>query len=417
MDIASQLVRSVVRAFYPTEPAYIIIIDALIMHSALRDDDLALLLGTQTKFLRKLCSRLREDGLISVHSRAEMREGAQRPFNRDYYFINFHRAIDVIKYRLKVMTREIEKRYTQTADEKKEYFCPRCKSEWTQMEVLDTFDDMGQFLCKRCHAVLNMRADDGTGNAGHEVQSRLNAQLAPYEDLMRKIDSTSIPENDFDTAIANAKPINRNETINPAARTEVVGRNGTGLPPATVRGLKTGPEKVEITLLDDSEASKNLEQAAEAERKAKLAAQNALPSWYTVSTVTGEQTGIGGSAAQQAAATAIAAKAEEDEDKKAASTGDSSALDSYFEALREEQEAEARREREEEAEFEDDDEEEDDFEDVAMENSMEEPAQKRVKIQEPEKVASAATAVVNAGGTVPADGVEESEEDDFEDVV
>ena len=148
MDIASTLVRSVARAFYHADPAYIIIIDALIMHSTLRDDDLALLLGTQTKHLRKLCGRLREDGLISVQARAELREGAQRPFNRDYYYINFHKAIDVVKYRLKVMMRQIESKYSQTAEEKKEYHCPQCKAEWTQMEVLDSMDDNFSFVCK-----------------------------------------------------------------------------------------------------------------------------------------------------------------------------------------------------------------------------------------------------------------------------
>jgi len=168
MDIASTLIRSVARAFYHADPAYIIIIDALIMHSTLRDDDLALLLGTQTKHLRKLCGRLREDGLISVHARAELREGAQRPFNRDYYFINFHKAIDVIKYRLKVMMRSIEEKYSQTAEEKKEYHCPQCKAEWTQMEVLDSTDEYFQFICKTCRHLLNLSADpNGSSNAGH----------------------------------------------------------------------------------------------------------------------------------------------------------------------------------------------------------------------------------------------------------
>lgn len=410
MDIASTLIRSVARAFYHADPAYIIIIDALIMHSTLRDDDLALLLGTQTKHLRKLCGRLREDGLISVHARAELREGSQRPFNRDYYFINFHKAIDVIKYRLKVMMRSVEAKYSQTAEEKKEYHCPQCKAEWTQMEVLDSMDDNFQFVCKTCRHLLSMSADtNGSSNAGYEVQSKLNAQLAPFEDLMKQIDSMSIPENDFDTALANARPILRNESINPSARTQIVG-NGK-LPPATVRGLKTDPEKVEITLLDDSQKSRDLEQAAEAERRAKTAAQNALPAWYTVSTVTGEQTGIGGSAAQNATAASAATKLEEDE-KKIAGGGDSSALDSYFNALKEEQEMQAKRDREEEDEFEDDDDDDDGFEDVAIAEDV--PTQKKVKIMEPEKEVAAA---VSAAPSVANGPAADSDEDDFEDAL
>lgn len=271
-------------------------------------------------------------------------------------------------------------------------------------------DDNFQFVCKTCRHLLSMSADtNGSSNAGYEVQSKLNAQLAPFEDLMKQIDSMSIPENDFDTALANARPILRNESINPSARTQIVG-NGK-LPPATVRGLKTDPEKVEITLLDDSQKSRDLEQAAEAERRAKTAAQNALPAWYTVSTVTGEQTGIGGSAAQNATAASAATKLEEDE-KKIAGGGDSSALDSYFNALKEEQEMQAKRDREEEDEFEDDDDDDDGFEDVAIAEDV--PTQKKVKIMEPEKEVAAA---VSAAPSVANGPAADSDEDDFEDAL
>jgi transcription initiation factor TFIIE subunit alpha len=407
MDIASTLIRSIARAFYGVDPSYIIIIDALIVHSTLRDDDLAILLGTQTKHLRKLCGRLREDGIISVHSRAELREGAQRPFNRDYYFINYHRAIDVVKFRMKVMTNMIEQKYSQTADEKKEYSCPQCKAEWTQMEVLDSMDDQYRFVCKTCYHLLNMRQEEING-AGHEVQSRLNAQLAPFELLMRQIDSAEIPENDFDAALANARPINRDESINPAARTEVVGRN-TGLPPATVRGLKTGPEKVEITLMDDSQASKALELAAEAERKAKLAGQNQMPAWYTTSTVTGEHTGLGGPAAQIIGAAVGTLKSEGvDEDVKITGDGGSSALADYYKALAEEQKLQEKKDREDEDEFES----EDDFEDVEISAASEEGPAKKVKIQEPEQQPLQAAPVTGS----PADS-DEDEDGGFEDVL
>lgn len=406
MDIASTLIRSVARAFYSVDPSYVIIIDALIVHSTLRDDDLAILLGTQTKHLRKLCGRLREDGIISVHSRAELREGAQRPFNRDYYFINYHRAIDVVKFRMKVMTDMIEKKYSQTADEKKEYSCPQCKAEWTQMEVLDSMDDQFRFVCKTCYHLLNMREEENNG-AGHEMQSRLNAQLAPFELLMRQIDSAEIPENDFDTALSNARPINRDESINPAARTEVVGRK-TGLPPATVRGLKTGPEKVEITLMDDSQASKDLEQAAEAERKAKLANQNQMPAWYTTSTVTGEHTGLGGPVVQNAGADATLKSETVDEDKKVPGDSESSALADYYAALAEEQKLQEKQEREDEDEFESDDE----FEEVEISAASEEGQAKKVKIQEPTKEVRQVAPVTGS----PADS-DEDDDGGFEDVL
>jgi transcription initiation factor TFIIE subunit alpha len=83
MELAQQLVRSCARAFYDTK--HILVIDALIIHSAyvsdhlsvpqkedsnpvsrLRDDDMAYLMGMHTKELHKLCGRLREDRFLAV---------------------------------------------------------------------------------------------------------------------------------------------------------------------------------------------------------------------------------------------------------------------------------------------------------------------------------------------------------------
>lgn len=81
MDLAITLVKSVMRAFYPTRE--ILVMDALILHetqvfgpnsleqtpngvTSLRDDDLAYLMAMNTKDLHKVCGRLREDRLLTV---------------------------------------------------------------------------------------------------------------------------------------------------------------------------------------------------------------------------------------------------------------------------------------------------------------------------------------------------------------
>jgi transcription initiation factor TFIIE subunit alpha len=65
MDLAVTLVKAVLRAFYPTRE--ILVIDALILHEALRDDDLAYLMSINTKDLHKICGKLREDRFLSVY--------------------------------------------------------------------------------------------------------------------------------------------------------------------------------------------------------------------------------------------------------------------------------------------------------------------------------------------------------------
>lgn len=71
MDLAQTLVRSVVRAFYDDSKTFdrrhILVVDALIIHSALRDDDMSYLMNMNLKDLHKICGRLREDRFIQVY--------------------------------------------------------------------------------------------------------------------------------------------------------------------------------------------------------------------------------------------------------------------------------------------------------------------------------------------------------------
>ena len=98
MDVAKTLVRCVMRAFYSTQEN--LVIDALIMHSALRDDDLAYLMKMNLKDLHKLCAALRDSRFLVVHSRPEMQEGKTRPVSRTYYYIDYRQTIDAIKWRV-----------------------------------------------------------------------------------------------------------------------------------------------------------------------------------------------------------------------------------------------------------------------------------------------------------------------------
>ena len=92
MDVAKTLVRCVMRAFYSTQEN--LVIDALIMHSCLRDDDLAYLMKMNLKDLHKLCASLRDSRFLVVFSRPEMQEGKTRPVSRTYYFIDYRQTID-----------------------------------------------------------------------------------------------------------------------------------------------------------------------------------------------------------------------------------------------------------------------------------------------------------------------------------
>ncbi|KAL1900279.1 hypothetical protein Sste5346_002590 [Sporothrix stenoceras] len=352
MDLAKTLVRSVVRAFYETK--HILIIDALVIHSALRDDDLAYLISMNIKDLHKMCQKLKEDRLLASHSRSELREGQQRPNNRTYYYIDYRQTIDAIKWRVYKIDKDLQGPVVPPS-EKKEYFCDHCRAEWTQMEVLDNFGPAG-FLCHRCGSVL--RHGDGGQSGGHERSTRMNNQFKFITDLLPKIDSVAIPDNDFETAFNSRRAVMRDATHQTHASIGVDAMNR----PTAVKGMaNTGPSSLSVSIQAGSGPTEE-EKAEERANRERVAQQNALPSWMSNSTITGE-----------AFKTDLAAgvKTFDDDVKdptikaKADTTADSEFDNDYFARLKQQQEAEALKKSAVE-EDEDDDDEEDDDDDEAM---------------------------------------------------
>ena len=286
------------------------------------------------------------------HSRLECREGQQRPVNKDYYYVDFHATIDAIKYRIFRLTQKVKDMY-KPSEEKKDFTCPRCKAQWTELEVLDNVGPIG-FECHRCSGLLEREPDAGD-STGHAKQSKLMSQLEGLLKMLQQVDSEDIPNNDFDTAFSLAVPVQRDTNVNPVQQR--MPSNAPKPPPAAVKGMMSQlvTAQLDVSVTTDSEGT-TVEQAAEAQRKANIAAQNALPVWHTTSTVTGESTVAGKKDGEQQTNGGPLQKEEEDERK--ISTEDEQ-LEAYYAEIEREREKEA---REREAASEDED--EGDFEDV-----------------------------------------------------
>lgn len=203
--------------------------------------------------------------------------------NRDYYYIPLHPVIDAVKFRVSRLTSTIKAQYTPSED-RKEYICLRCGAEWTELDVLSLYSDEG-FECQSCGAILERTEDvkgkEGIDRTGHETNSRLMAQLDDMLKLLKQIDSTDIPLNDFETAWDHKVDVIRNQDTNPTRPAIAAATNRQ----TAVRGnTRTDATAIEVSLTSSAEKSA-AEQAAATARKAALEKQNALPVWHTHSTV------------------------------------------------------------------------------------------------------------------------------------
>ncbi|KAL8989109.1 MAG: hypothetical protein Q9177_001932 [Variospora cf. flavescens] len=337
----------------------------------LSNEDLAHLLSMQPKDLRKLCGRLREDRLLVVHSRQEIREGLQRPINKDYYYIDFHATIDAVKYRVFQLTTKVRQMFS-ASEEKKDYCCPRCKAQWTQLDVLDSVSPTA-FLCHRCGGPLEREQFTVGNNTGSEKQVNLAAQLERVCKLLQDIDNATVPKNDFEIALSLQIPVQRNKDVNPVRNTVPI-ESSRGIP-LTVKGVHQ-PIVQDLTVdLTSSSEKTAAEKLAEEDRKALIAAQNVLPIWHTQSAVTASSatapnvdTNVERDLSLESKGPARDRKPKilsEDEIPHVPATIDESdELAAYYSRMMQEREKEDREDRE--AEESSDDEIENEFEDVSI---------------------------------------------------
>lgn len=300
------------------------------------------------------------------------RPGA-RASNRTWYYINYRQTIDAIKWRVFSIDKEVQGTTVLTT-EKKEYFCSHCKAEWTAMEVLDHVGPDG-FLCHRCDHTLTFEAD--RTSSGHEQSTRLNDQFKFITEQLQQIDQVFVPECDFDRAYAKARPVERDATHQ---RIETIAVDGHGDRPMAVKGLtNTGPQSIAVNI-STAEGASQAEKEAERARKEQAAKQNALPSFFQYSTVSGDSFSADAQAKQGAASGSKAGEATS-ESKPEDSHG-TLQMDDHFAKLKAAQAAElARKAAEEEAGSDEDD--EDEFEDVPTTDATPAPAASAASSEKP----------------------------------
>lgn len=316
--------------------------------------------------------------------------------NRTYYYIDYRATIDAIKWRVYLLNKKVQGNTVPEA-ERKEYFCTRCKSEYTALEVLDGWDDQLGFLCQKCRAVLKHDPDNNRG--GHEQSTKYHAQFRFITDLLPKLDDVIIPENTFDRAMASQLKVVRDET-NPANETAPIDQSVAK--PTAVRGMvNAGHTSISVTLTA-SEGPTEADIAAEKALKEKIATQNAMPVHFTHSTITGERVkGLEGSGL----ASSLEANKKNDLDTPSAN-GDGADIDDYFARLKMEQAREAEQEQQEQDEEESDEEGDDEFEDVVATGSGAATPASSAADSKPAlfRTASGLTGVLKKGGSASGSG-------------
>lgn len=279
-DTIRSLIRFVARGFYLKQ--YVLILDAVLIHSVLSEDDLFFLLGVSPKQLRALCYKLVEDRLLATHVQKEEGVSMLRQQNRTYYYIRITAAIDAIKWKVHLLVKQLKDEMSQLGNPHG-YLCPRCGKKISQLDAISLLsEDMSNFLCDNCGSALV--EDDLSMQASVRQQrlEKLMMQIDPIITYLKKIDDSVVEDNNFESALTVAVPAQATTEANYALNQRTSSKRA-----AMSSSLRNAASKAQATLNVSITANdENLErEQKEKERVRQKLEQNALPSWHSSSTV------------------------------------------------------------------------------------------------------------------------------------
>ncbi|KAG0256106.1 hypothetical protein BG011_004739, partial [Mortierella polycephala] len=209
----------------------------------------------------------------------EARKPDQRPIPNTYYYLDYKIFVDVVKYKIHKMGRELDSVMSKKEVESAGYRCPACTKSYAMVEVMHHVDADGTgFLCPNDDNPLEEDTFEDD-DQGQEMKSRLRENTKPIVDLLKLTDNIVIEQYTESMAAKNA-----------AARTH----DDDDLAFAADGGQQQG--EIQVVFQDDNDKAAKKARESEAMKKRQ---QNAVPSWHAWSTVSGEMTALGAEAAKR----------------------------------------------------------------------------------------------------------------------
>ncbi|WWC58518.1 uncharacterized protein I303_101061 [Kwoniella dejecticola CBS 10117] len=308
--LCADLVYQVAYAFYDTP--YIIILKMMVHDNVTTEMELANKVGLTSPEVRKYMGTLHMHRLVRRHVNKEkvpipewrlkqlaaqpeklnqpLKPGQPKPgaIDKDgkpliierertrdvhYWYLDYREFANVVKYRLAIMRKGIDDKIKQEVGHRG-YICPLDGRIYDPLDLSNIFDPYtNTFKCEDCQTELiehdPSTALDGKNTTSQDAMQRFNIATAPIRDALKAVEAQTVPSLNIVVWIAQN------------VKTTVKGSEGDG-----ANGEKE--KKFEVVLGKDENEEKEKERLAQQQRE-----QNALPHWYTHSTVTGQATTLG----------------------------------------------------------------------------------------------------------------------------
>ncbi|KAH9505572.1 General transcription factor IIE subunit 1 [Bulinus truncatus] len=265
-----RLVRLIVRGFYTLEHA--VVIDMLVRHPCVKEDDLAELLKFERKHLRSILNMLKNDKFLKSRMRVETDEEGKTT-RHTFYFINYSVFVNVVKYKLDHMRRKIEMDERDNTS-RSSFICPACNKTYTDYEVGELLDpSTGELVCTFCpnNQVVVEDAKSVSTQDARTMLARFNEQIQPIYDLLRMCEDVKLAPEVLEPEPTDLKKImNRGAT----ASNKQQDIDKTIWSGDSTRNREFGFSENRVTITMDSDSSNKVEKKDQ-------------PIWMTKSTIDG----------------------------------------------------------------------------------------------------------------------------------
>ncbi|XP_065910488.1 general transcription factor IIE subunit 1-like isoform X2 [Dysidea avara] len=182
------LARVIARMFY--QPDHIAIIDVLVHHQCIKEEDLLELLLLDGKQLRQALNYLKKDKVVRSIQKPETTEEG-KIVRSSYYYINYKHFVNMVKYKLDHMRKKIESEEKQMRN-RTSYLCGNCNKTFQDLEVNQLIDvSTGQLRCTYCSNELEESIDTECSTQLISM-ARFNTLIRPINSLLKQTENINL---------------------------------------------------------------------------------------------------------------------------------------------------------------------------------------------------------------------------------
>ncbi|OIR58871.1 MAG: transcription initiation factor TFIIE alpha subunit [Amphiamblys sp. WSBS2006] len=200
MGTVENLVCLVGRMFY--EDKFVVALEILLQDRVVTEDTLGDKMDITQKEASGILTRLRQDRLVRSVSRIEKTSDERRFCYRIYFYVDRSDVVDLIKYKIFLLRREIEEKGRQELS-RTGYVCTLCGCRYGELDLKTLFaGDRRMFLCETCGGELAQSAVEKEKEENEQEHQEFMAEAAPILECLKELDERVIQETDIDAEIA-----------------------------------------------------------------------------------------------------------------------------------------------------------------------------------------------------------------------